>query len=397
MLDQKISSNYIKNNVKKPILVFWFEAPPRASSGVFRVISQKWGNDVYYFCVTNLRKERINFGWKDSDHGNAKVVILSDLNNIDNFLKDFMSKNVNAIHIINGFRSKTFKYIRKYLLLNENSNIAVWSERPVVFGNIFMRIIRYVGIFAIYHYYYLKYSSKVKVYLPLGSTGVDIFRRFGWNINILYPFMYVPETENIESKIGKYKIGNKLRFLYVGRFDNSIKGLDILIQAFNKLPNKGWSLSMVGGYGKDSKKTIEWIERNPNVYFEGIWPSDKVCKKMMDYDVCIVSSKYDGWNVTINEAINAGIAVITSNQSVSHELIYYSGSGLIFQSERSELLLEALKTAINDPKKVEDWKKKARQYAPLISPNNIACYFIKVLEYIFLNNKKEKPIPPWIV
>jgi len=52
---------------------------------------------------------------KDYDHGAAKVVILFDQKNTDSFFKKFVDDHLDAIFVINGFRSRTTQYFKKFI------------------------------------------------------------------------------------------------------------------------------------------------------------------------------------------------------------------------------------------------------------------------------------------
>ncbi len=254
---------------------------------MFRYISQQWNSNVHYICVSHLSPDRRNAGWKDCDHGKALVTILSDKPEPITFLKTFIDNHSNSIHVINGFRSLASPYIKKYLLPVPNVKIASWSERPNVSGNVIQKLIRHIGAHVVYRYYSLKYLSKISVYLPLGVLGIKDFKKYGFNSQTMFPFMYnpiVPPNLLICSKNNTYQ---GLRFLYVGRFSKRTKGLDILIDAVNNLHGKNWEVHLVGGYGDFKDYTISWAKNHPNVSFLGTWPSSEICERMSKYDVVL--------------------------------------------------------------------------------------------------------------
>lgn len=379
----------------KPELVFWFDAPPRASAGVFSFISREWGNRVFYMCVNPLTEERKAAGWVECDHGDATVVYLSDEKEPHQFVSKFVQEHSGAIHVCNGFRNMTAPYIKKYVLSLPNSQVAVWSERPGVYGTRIKRLQRRVGIPVIYRYYAIYYNKRVKVLLPLGTLGVETFADFGWNRDILFPFMYNPQVQNDLPHANPDITGNPLRLLYVGRFARWTKGIDILIGAVDGLCGN-WRLDLVGGYGEFKDYVIKWAEGNPNVYHRGVWPSNEVCERMSEYDVCIIPSRFDGWNVVVNEAIHAGIGVIVSDQAVSHELVKASGAGTVVPAGDVNALRQEIQRVINDPSIAKVWKVKAMTYSPRIKTESVGRYFIDVLEYTFLNSAGERPECPWL-
>lgn len=397
VMDKDLSdSDYRHTNVmKRPILVFWFDAPPRAGAGAFKVVSERWGSDVHYFCENNLREERKTGGWREANHGKAKITILSKLSNPEEFLMKFENKSPNAIHIFNGFRSKTSKYLDVYINYAKEPRIAIWSERPGIYGSKAIRVAKKLFHPIIHRMYYLKYSKKIKALIPLGKSGVEEFSKYGWNRNMMFSFMYDPPMTCISSKIVKWEKDKPIKLLYVGRFARSTKGIDILINSINNLQSDNWKLSLVGGYGEYKDFTINWANSHKNVDFLGAWASDQVTEKISSYDLVIVPSRFDGWNVVVNEALRAGVGVIVSNEAVSNELIEASKAGMVVISGDVRDLTEAISSVLNKPEVVNTWKEIAKNYSSRITSEVVGSYLIEILDYIFIDNSKNRPICPW--
>lgn len=379
----------------KPILVFWFDAPPRAGAGAFKIVTERWGNNVHYFCLRKLRDERLSGGWREANHGNAKITYFDELTSPEIFVEEFVKRNPDAIHIFNGFRSKTSQYMDKYIRLTEEPKIVVWSERPGIYGNKMEIIAKKLYHPLIHRMYYFKYSKKIKALMPLGKLGVEVFSRYGWKRSMMFSFMYDPPMPNITRQAKKRKKSTPIKILYIGRFARSTKGIDILINAFNLLNSSEWRLSLVGGYGEYKDFTINWANKMQNVEFLGTWPSDKVTEKISDYDLVIVPSRFDGWNVVTNEAIRAGVGVIASNETVSHELIEASKAGIVFDAGDVNELYSILSNVMNESELINVWKERAEIYSHKITSEVVGMYLIELLEYIFINKSGEKPSCPW--
>jgi glycosyltransferase involved in cell wall biosynthesis len=380
----------------KPELVFWFDAPPRAGSGVFRYVAQAWGSKVYYMCVDSLSKERRIGGWEDCDHGDAVVTILGEKPDPTHFVKKFVYEHPHAIHVCNGFRSHTERFFKNILFHIRDARIAMWSERPGVYGSPMKKIIKKLGIPVLYRYYALRYNTKIQVFLPLGTIGVKTFARFGWSPSILFPFMYDPQIIEGLPKSSPRVPREPLRLLYVGRFGRSTKGVDVLIHATDRLVGGNWHLDMVGGYGDLKDFTIAWAAKHPNVSFLGTWPSNEICQRITHYDLCIVPSRFDGWNVVVNEAIHAGVGVIASDEAVSSELVKASGAGVVVSAGDVGALRKAIQHVIDAPALADSWKEKARAYSPRIASESVGRYFMDILEYTFLEPSRPRPECPWL-
>ena len=116
---------------------------------------------------------------------------------------------------------------------------------------------------------------------------------------------------------------------------------------------------------------------------------------MQDYDVCIVPSYYEGWNVTVNETIMAGIGCICTDEAVSNELIENSDSGLVVKAKSSQALADAIQKVVNNPEMVDRWKSNAFEYKNCITAQIIAEYLLSIITFLFCESGME-PEAPWI-
>lgn len=380
---------------KKDELIFWLDTPPKVSKGAYNYVSKVWENKVYYVCNFDYPEYRKKVNWNDGDFGKANVIILQGKSNQNQIIEDLFVKNPNAIHVLSGVNNSIERNIRNYTLSGKYK-VIMFSERPVEIGNWFEKVARLIMFRFKYTYFHWLYKDVVKAFLPLGRLGVETFSKYGWPQDVMFPFMYNPESHNynVEPHFvykGKADIVN---FLYVGRFYYKTKGVDILMRAAEKLRGR-WKLDMVGGYGAKSVKVKEWIQTQPNVTFLGSWPSEEVSPRMQDYDVIVVPSRYDGWNLLVNEAINAGVGVITTNHAVSDEVVSTSGAGIVVKANNVKAFADAMQYVIDNPNIIPIWKKKAVDFMPRISSEVVGNYFIQILDYTFYN-ELERPKCPWL-
>lgn len=382
-----------KTKQQRDVLIFWFETPPKVSKGAFNYVTEKWGNKVMYIINNDLPEYRKKTNWNDGDFGKAEIVLLHELKDEGKVIKQIFSENPEAIHVISGFTNNIQKKIRKHIFISDIKLVA-FSELPVLMGNLFEKMLRIVYFQFKYTNIRKKFSPYVKAFLPLGQLGYSAYEKYGWDKNVMYPFMYNPliNRNSTERPKSKNKI---LKFLYVGRFYFKTKGIDTLMHAANFLSGE-WQLDLVGGYGKDKDQVIKWVKNTPNVTFKGSWNSQEVCNNMMQYDVLIVPSKYDGWNLLPNEALHAGIGVIATNRAVSDELITASGAGLVVPANKPKALARAMQIAIDNPSNVELWKNNAENYVDKISTHTVGNYFIDIMDYVFYQTIDERPNCPWI-
>ena len=77
---------------KRDELIFWFDQPPKVSLGAFNHVSKHWGNKVMYIADHGFGEHRKMINWNNSDYGDAELVILSDLPDSDNYIKEIFEK-----------------------------------------------------------------------------------------------------------------------------------------------------------------------------------------------------------------------------------------------------------------------------------------------------------------
>lgn len=134
----------------------------------------------------------------------------------------------------------------------------------------------------------------------------------------------------------------------VSRLDISSKGQDLLIQAINELVNKrkvtNLHLHFIGE--GDSRALLENMVSDFNldgyITFEGVKTQDFLYEHLCDYDCFVQPSRYEGFGLTVAEAMTAGLPVLVSDIEGPMEVIGYGKYGMSFKSEDVNDLAEKL-------------------------------------------------------
>lgn len=378
--------------MKEVNLVFWFDQPPKVGKGCFNYITKVWPGKVIYAYTHGFSEIRKSVNWDDGDYGDAVMIDLSQ--DTAKKVEEIFNTNDGAVHIVGGFKSRVIQYLDKYIFSNKY-NFVCFSERPGVYGKWWKRLIKRVYVPVSEKMIAKKYQPYFKAYLPLGRLGVDENKEYGWQDEKLYPFMYDPVDCVTDKNI--YSVKEPMKFLYVGRFSRYTKGTDTLVKALDLVTSDKnlYSIDFVGGYGDMKDEVISWTQRNENAAFLGSWNSMDVGNNMKKYDVCIVPSKFDGWNLLINEAMRAHIGVIATDQAVSHELVENSGAGIVVKAGKPKAMAKAIEYAVENPGEVAEWKQKAKEYSPKISSESVGDYVIDVIKHECLGIGEERPVCPW--
>lgn len=374
-------------------IIFWLETIPVCCKGVFDAVANQWSGDVFYVCSGELSAERKKIACNSLEYESddcAKYVFLGSQADKKKFVEQFIAEHKDDIHVFCGYKNGTIDYIRsKY----PQSKIIVWAERiqPHWKNKFPMKL---------YHLMYAKkYKEKIDALLPLGEKGVECYKEYGWCENKLFPFLYLPiMNEHLPQKEYTERGVKTVRFVYLGRFTAGSKGIDVLIDAFNHIKSDNFVLDMVGGYGDYLDETMQWISTKDNVHFGGTWKIEEVCDKLHNYDVCIIPSKYEGWNVTLNEALMAGIGCVATDECVSDEMINKSGAGLVVRAGSSKDLARAIDYITANPEVVGEWSDRAFRYREKMTASICAKYFIDVVQYLYFGEEhRERPQAPWLM
>jgi glycosyltransferase involved in cell wall biosynthesis len=152
----------------------------------------------------------------------------------------------------------------------------------------------------------------------------------------------------------------------------------------------------VGGHGDLVEDVETWAATKDNVTVAGAATPEEVREAMARHDVLIVPSRFDGWNVVVNEAIYAGRGVIVTDEAVSHEMVDVSGAGIVVRARSARRLADAMQRLINDPSLARKWGNRAVQYAPLISPDSVGRYLFESLQAVMTKAPATYGTPPWL-
>lgn len=371
-------------------LVWWRDVPIDVEVGLLSYLSKTWNNKIYVISANGYEEARKSCGWSTGTFHNVEFITGEIEAQSSNAIINTLIEDPNCLHIFSGVKGKHKKYLDRINNLGKSKCVFI-MEATSNYGGIVLKSLKKIAYPIIYKGYALKYKRVNYGLFAMGEKSVYQYKTYGWKKAL--PFMYLPLLEDENYRIEKKE---NIRFLYIGRFEFETKGVDVLMKAVEQLPkitNK-WELSLVGGYGSKVEAVINWCSNTPNVEFLGSWPSNEVVKKMRDYDCCIVPSRYDGWNLTPQQAIHAGIPCIVTDGAGSQEITGDSHAGLVIKKNDFVALRDALLLVINSPDIVERWKINAANFKNNISVDNVGKYFEDGLAYFF-GYSEIKPKKTW--
>lgn len=143
-----------------------------------------------------------------------------------------------------------------------------------------------------------------------------------------------------------------LRVVFVGQLVQR-KGLSYLLEGFNRanLP-LGSSLKLVG---LDTSGLAKSRIRNlPNVFALGHLSRSQIKEVLLQSDLFILPSLFEGFPLSAIDAMSLGIPVVVSDNTFAEDLIQHEVSGFIVKSRDSKEISDILEFAAANPQKIKD-------------------------------------------
>lgn len=204
-----------------------------------------------------------------------------------------------------------------------------------------------------------------------------------------YPFSSIYEKDILEevpsekfkaSLKKKLAIKERRMILSVGRIIH-LKGFDILLNAFAEINDPEWGLYIIGGKINEEFQKIIDKRKIKNVHFlDFILPSEL----RMYYeasDIFVLPTRYDPWGLVINEAMAAGLPVITTYVcGAGTEMVEHGESGFLYDPEEIDTLKDYLNILMKNEVKRKELGEKTLKIAHKYTLERMAEAHYRILE-----------------
>lgn len=195
------------------------------------------------------------------------------------------------------------------------------------------RVRHFTDLFICVSYYDEKIGKRDKV---LDSTS---------NVKVIHNGSTTPSEQSIN-----YSVHMPLRLVMIARFSPQ-KDQETLINAVTKLPKDSYKLTFVGD-GETLQTNKELVSKyglNHNIKFAGF--KDDISDELINNDVYILSTHYEGLPISIIEAMSYGLPILATNVGGNSEMLENNINGFLFTSK--DELAEKLNYLINNPETVK--------------------------------------------
>ena len=370
----------------QPPLFFWQNMPAHHQTGALDALASGWSAPATGVWCEDVSASRRSQGW-----GAAPRVSLRDhflpSSGWEQQVDDLIDGNRTAIHIFSGLGAYApVTRAARRLARTPDAKMGLIVESPIMLG--------WVGIARRWkvRYHYRPFLGKMRTVFAMGELGLDFYRGLGFTEEQLFPYLY---QEAIPLPTSRSPDGGDLRLVYAGQL-NERKGVDILLAACRALPRQGWTLDVFGDGPLRPKLEAEAARDDlaGRIVFRGTVPSSSLVAELPRFDLAVVPSRFDGWGMFVNEALQCGLAVVASDKVGAAGLVAGSMAGAIVPSEDVAALATAVSRRIARPDLLRDEQAKAREYAPRLSPSRAGEYLAAALRHAFLADGI-RPTPSW--
>lgn len=219
-------------------------------------------------------------------------------------------------------------------------------------------------------------KKKLKTFLISGAKGYfspsdmadEYLMYYGADKNVIYryPFTSYKKKNQLNEIIDEGKkrrlkdclgIEQKYMILGVGQFIYR-KGWDILLNAMEG-QSEEIAVCIIGGEVTEEYKRIVKEKKLNNIYFKKFMSNENLTKYYKAADLFVLPTREDIWGLVINEAMNYGLPVITTNMCVAgRELVSPGRNGYLISDIRNTNSIFILKNYIKKVLYTQNLKEK---------------------------------------
>lgn len=180
-----------------------------------------------------------------------------------------------------------------------------------------------------------KYLNRAKCLFAISeAVKADMEKR------VACPIVVIPNGIVVE-KVGQrlqYEDSKAFKIVQVARLDAKIKGQDILIKAIALLYEKGLDSIYVdfigeGNSEEELKALSDSLHVGDRVRFLSLRGRSYIYEHLKDYDLMCHPARYEGFGLTVAEAMAAKLPVLVSNEGGPYEIIGKGKYGYAFKME----------------------------------------------------------------
>ena len=186
------------------------------------------------------------------------------------------------------------------------------------------------------------------------------------------------------------EVNGAMTFLFCGQMILR-KGVDLLLQAFDRLIARGFNVRMLlVGREADLPNFMKMVSpaARVRINYEGFQPPERLPEYFGRSDVFVLPSRHDGWGVVINQALAAGLPIITSDAvGAGLDLVENGINGIRVAAADVEALYAAMEKFTLSPDLARRWGKRSRERASDLTPEAGAVKWVQVFDRLMMRGE----------
>ncbi len=324
-------------------LVFWQNCmSPHQLPYITELLGDGRVDDVTVVAGEAVRQARRSMGWDLPSFAgleHCKVFIAPDDSEVDKLLSE---RKDDSIHLFSGIRGYAFVFSALKRSLKHEVARGLIVELPTTYAlgrsngkPLWLHRLRFMLMD-------MKYARHVKYVFAIGREAVGYYGSLlrGWKV---FPFGYCTKMPELPDAFEDAPKGDA-SFAFAGSLSR-LKSVNTLIAACGQLA--GYRLCIVGN-GNQLSALRRQAKGFSQVEFAGTKMNSEMPAWLMEQDVLVLPSLYDGWGAVVNEALGCGCYVICSDMCGAKALLGDKRCGATFAAGNSKELAGLLRHCIEN-------------------------------------------------
>jgi glycosyltransferase involved in cell wall biosynthesis len=371
-------------------LTIWMNYPSFYQGDLFRTLIASGEVDLQVVFAKGLTPDRLQLGWQD-DLKDYPYSFLDKRQPISHAMRLAWSQR-HRIHIVNGLWAEPAFAAALLVFAFSGSQYAIYSEAPdpFMYRSAIKRLLRTCFGKVI--------VSQATGALPISHLAFEFYKRLGMREQDLYPFGYFRSRGRVASRSADPTSRKGIEIIFVGQIIHR-KGIDLLVEAmlplFDEHPDMHLTIVGEGEMIAALQEHISTLKLTERVVFEGVLPPYKIPSRVVQADLLVLPSRWDGWGVVVNEAFSVGVPVIVSERCGAADLVHEGSNGYVFRSEDVEDLRTCLRQFLDRQMDWPGFRARASAMGSKISIDEVTSYLIKSLKHM-CGLVNERTAPPWM-
>ncbi len=377
-----------------PPVVSWWNVSCRSTMPFIRELAELVDTPVHTVLETDAGSREF-MGWDMEDPGRTSLNVLPQSGWAEQ-IDALLQTHRDAFHLFGGYqRLPKLRYAIDGCI-QRNIDFAILAEAPLNMSYGLKGWLKDRYLAHVLPRQARPVIDHARAIFCLSGKRFGPLEQIGWPIEKIVPFLYVMPDRGLQARQQPHPDG-RVRLFNMGHL-LPFKGVDVMVRAMAALKrHNDRFICHITGEGSERPR-LEQMTRDlglaDHVHFVGFVSEERLAELMGDTDIMVCPGLAEPWGVRVNEAIQSGMAVVTSDRLGAADLVAASGAGRLFRTGDVGELAECLYELIERPAALQEAKRRALAYRPLISPASAGRHLLESLHYL-LGHRGDRPIAPW--